>query len=155
MSQVELAIALAKELHASQEYTAGISYFDGHLAPVARFAMALGYDDDRTLAAAYLHDSVEDTSATFDFLRAQGIDEAVVEPIEAVTKRKSEASTFYLARIALVPRAVVVKFADSSRNLAATLEMSPSHPKYTKWMEKYPANLRFLAPLMPNPADLQ
>lgn len=57
---VERAAAYARDLHAGDTRKGtGISYFAGHLAPVAQIVRDNGGDDVQ-VAAAYLHDAAED-----------------------------------------------------------------------------------------------
>lgn len=57
---VERAAAYARDVHAGDTRKGtDISYFDGHLAPVASIVRDNGGDDIQ-LAAAYLHDAAED-----------------------------------------------------------------------------------------------
>jgi (p)ppGpp synthase/HD superfamily hydrolase len=57
---VRAACALAERAHAGQRRKArGVPYFT-HLAAVAQLVVEHGYDDDVTVAAAYLHDLLED-----------------------------------------------------------------------------------------------
>lgn len=68
-SLIEKASAFALERHElhKRKYT-GEPYFT-HLASVARLVRGLTTDDE-VIAAAYLHDAVEDTDTTLDEIRA-------------------------------------------------------------------------------------
>lgn len=60
MPIVNDACNLAQELHASQvRRESGKSFFDAHLVPVAEMVEANG-GDELAVAAAYLHDAIED-----------------------------------------------------------------------------------------------
>lgn len=155
MGQIERALELVEEYHAGIEYGPGVSYVEGHLIPVRDEVISLGYDDEDTLTAALLHDIVEDTEMTLEGLRERAFRPTVVESVDALSMRDNESKRAYLGRIILVPRAVPVKFADSTRNLRSTLLAGPSHPKYLRWLEKYPDNLRYLYPHLPRPEDLR
>jgi (p)ppGpp synthase/HD superfamily hydrolase len=72
---------------------------------------------DEAKAVAWLHDVVEDTSVTFDDLRAAGLSESVIEGVDAITKRDSEDYETYLARVAANPLAKAVKLADLTHNM--------------------------------------
>jgi (p)ppGpp synthase/HD superfamily hydrolase len=61
------AFALERHEHHKRRYT-GEPYFN-HLAGVARLVRRLTTDEE-VIAAAYLHDSVEDTETTLDEVRA-------------------------------------------------------------------------------------
>jgi (p)ppGpp synthase/HD superfamily hydrolase len=72
---------------------------------------------DEAKAVAWLHDVVEDTSVTFDDLGAAGLNERVIESIDAITKRNNEDYETYLARVAANPLAKAVKLADLTHNM--------------------------------------
>ena len=72
-SQESLARAIAEKAHADQVDKAGEPYI-GHPAHVVA-----SVEGDKAKAEAWLHDVVEDTSTTFDDLRAAGVDDEVVE----------------------------------------------------------------------------
>ena len=80
---------LAEVAHARQVRKAsGVPYVT-HLARVARLLAEHGYEDDVTLAAAYLHDLIEDQPEHAPRFRAE-MPEAVVETVEAVTEQKRD-----------------------------------------------------------------
>jgi (p)ppGpp synthase/HD superfamily hydrolase len=72
---------------------------------------------DEAKAVAWLHDVVEDTTVTFDDLRATGLNGVVVEAVDAITKRDGEDYESYLERIATNPLAKAVKLADLKHNM--------------------------------------
>lgn len=60
MTLVEQAYHLARELHAAQvRRESGRPFFDAHLVPVAELVQTNG-GDELAIAAAYLHDAIED-----------------------------------------------------------------------------------------------
>ena len=75
-SQESLARAIAEKAHADQVDKAGEPYI-GHPAHVAA-----SVEGDKAKAVAWLHDVVEDTSTTFDDLRAAGVDDEVLAALE-------------------------------------------------------------------------
>ena len=68
------------------------------------------------VAAAWLHDVVEDTAVTADDLRAAGIPEDVVAAVLAVSKVAGEPVEDYFSRVRSDPLAVAVKTADLADN---------------------------------------
>lgn len=101
------------------------TYFDGHLKPVAfqaeLIAEGLGWssrDVSIVQAAAYLHDSVEDTNTEVeDIRRIAGMPHEVAIVVHALTKNTCVTYTAYLTALAQSsPYAVVVKLADSLVN---------------------------------------
>ena len=80
---------LAEFAHVRQVRKAsGIPYV-AHLASVARILAEHGYDEDVTLAAAYLHDLLEDQPEHAARFRAE-MPAPVVETVEAVTEQKRD-----------------------------------------------------------------
>ena len=69
-----------------------------------------------TEAAAWLHDVVEDTWVTLEFLSQVGFPDVVVSAVDAVTKRSGETPQDYAMRIADNPIATSVKRADLAHN---------------------------------------
>ncbi len=87
---VRTARVLAQRAHAGQRRKAGnVPYFT-HLEAVAELVVEHGYDDEVTVAAAYLHDLLEDQPAYADELRAL-MPPAVVETVEVLSEAKLDA----------------------------------------------------------------
>lgn len=81
------ASELARTAHQQQVRKAsGVPYFD-HLDAVARILARHGYDDDVTLAAAYLHDLAEDQPQFVDRMRDE-MPAEVVEVVQVLTEQK-------------------------------------------------------------------
>ncbi len=144
----ERAEAIARQAHRGQKY-GDRDYIEAHVARVAAIVARLGYND-RYVAAAWLHDVVEDTPVTEQDLIDQGIPADVVAAVEAVTERENETRQQYLARIAAHRMAVVVKYADSSANFASTMLLSPylSDADFCDWSHEYASNIAYLLPLL-------
>lgn len=86
---VREARELAQEAHADHVRKAGgIPYF-WHLDSVARLLAQHGYDDEITLAAAYLHDLLEDRPAFADRMRASMPPE-VIDTVRALSEVKHD-----------------------------------------------------------------
>ncbi|MEJ2538587.1 MAG: HD domain-containing protein [Gemmatimonadota bacterium] len=132
MSTLERAISIAAEAHAGQTDKSGAPYI---LHPL-RVMMRVEGDDARI--AAVLHDLVEDTHWTFDDLRTEGFDEAVVAALDALTRREGELYMDFCRRAATNELARQVKLADIDDNLdparvAALPEQNRSLPdRYRK-----------------------
>lgn len=84
---LDRARALAREAHASQFRKEGNVPYFVHLEAVATVLSDHGVDDQLTLAAAYLHDLLEDQPAHADRFRAE-MPEEVIEAVEAVSEQK-------------------------------------------------------------------
>jgi (p)ppGpp synthase/HD superfamily hydrolase len=86
---VEQALRLAAVAHAGQQRKgAPVPYFT-HAAGVALILARSGFGDERLLAAAILHDVVEDTELSEEQLRQQFPD-VVVALVMAVSERKTD-----------------------------------------------------------------
>lgn len=107
----EVAEQIAREAHHGQIDKAGQPYI-GH---VGRVAATVVPAEPIYIAAAWLHDIVEDTGSTLDSLVAEGFPPAVVEAIGLLTRREVPDEVYY-ERIAANPVALAVKIADISDN---------------------------------------
>ncbi|MCL1837968.1 MAG: HD domain-containing protein [Propionibacteriaceae bacterium] len=105
---------LAFLAHTGQTDQAGHEYV-WHAMLVAAGVKEAGGSQE-AVAAAWLHDTVEDTWVTGNFLVEAGFPEAVVDAVDAVTKRHGEPVDEYAHRIAANPLAVMVKKADLADN---------------------------------------
>lgn len=133
---VRRAAAYAREVHAGHvRKGSGISYFEGHLEPVAAIVAEAG-GTPAQVAAAYLHDTAEDHGGQhrLDDVRARFGDE-VADIVHALSdslvdtdageakqdwRPRKEA---YLARLATEPEAsLVVAAADKLHNALAILD---------------------------------
>lgn len=114
---VSRARELALKKHATQKDKNGEPYFN-HLAAVAAGVRVLGGTLEE-IAAAYLHDVVEDVKdVTYASLYREGFPASVVHIVWCVTKRNMELQDKYLARIVAGGQgAMRVKVADLLHNL--------------------------------------
>ncbi|MFF4796832.1 HD domain-containing protein [Streptomyces sp. NPDC001351] len=134
--------ATARAAHEGQTDKAGRPYAE-HLQAVAEGVRNRGGDEEQ-IAAAWLHDSVED-----DALSEQWLEEAPLSPrtkniVLAVTKRPGEAPEEYAARILATPGALLVKEADLAHNGdPARLARLTDEATRTRLTEKY-AHMRAL-----------
>lgn len=111
MSTLERAIAIAAEAHAGDTDKAGEPYIY-HPLRVMRSCETL---EERMVAV--LHDVVEDSDWTLDWLREEGFSEAVVSGVDALTRRDGEEYLDFVARAREHPIGRVVKGADVLDNL--------------------------------------
>nr|WP_172687815.1 HD domain-containing protein [Prescottella equi]ARX60168.1 Putative pyrophosphohydrolase domain, Rel/Spo-like family [Prescottella equi] len=109
-SIAELAEQIASAAHDRQVDKAGRPYI-AHPARVA--ARVAG--DERAVAAAWLHDVVEDTSVTLAELE-EAFPPEVTVAVDALTRRRGEDPADYYARVRQVPLALTVKLADLDDN---------------------------------------
>lgn len=97
--------------HAGQRDKAGSAYFQH---PV-RVAMRCRTDEEKIVAL--LHDTIEDTDVTPEYLLAEGFPQTIVDGILSVTKRDGESYEDFVARAKQNPLGRVVKLHDLEDNL--------------------------------------
>jgi (p)ppGpp synthase/HD superfamily hydrolase len=115
LTQLDLAraIALAAEAHARQIDKCGRAYI---LHPI-RVMQRCERHGLETQIVAVLHDVVEDTWVTLDFLRSSGFPDSVIEAIDAITQREGRETYFeYIHRCSQNRLAALVKLADLDDN---------------------------------------
>ena len=107
------AIALAAVAHAGQLDKSGKPYITH---PIRVMMKCAGHGDAVEMAAV-LHDVVEDTWVTLDLLRTMGFPPAVVEAVDALSRRKNLETYFeYIERCSRNRIAATVKLADIDDN---------------------------------------
>lgn len=109
---MESAILLATAAHAGVTDKTGREPYIFHPLRV----MLAVPRDPIIRAVAVLHDCVEDTTVTLKDL-AEDYPEAVVEAVDALTKREGEVYRDYIARVAANDIARLVKLTDLADNL--------------------------------------
>jgi (p)ppGpp synthase/HD superfamily hydrolase len=137
LEMLEKAIALAVEAHRSQKDRYGAPYILHPLRVMARVHTPL----EKTVAV--LHDMVEDTDWTFDKLRQEGFDPAVIEALDCLTKRSGEEYMDFVRRSAQNPLARCIKLADLEDNMDLRRVPASSKPDPARW-ERYLAAWRSL-----------
>ncbi len=122
----------ARVRHADQTDKLGVPYFH-HLADVARRVAHL---DALTVSIAWLHDCVEDTSATLEEIE-KNFGSTVRDGVDAMTRRPGE-DYFegYLPRLKSNPHAIPVKIADSSHNLGKAHLLTATAPDQAASLEE-------------------
>ena len=111
---LQIAQDIARKAHRGQTDKAGADYIL-HPERVVGHVLALG-GDDSAIAAAWLHDVLEDCDVTAEDLTAAGIPDQVITAVKAVTKRSGEPLVDYCARVAANPTALLVKRGDLADN---------------------------------------
>jgi (p)ppGpp synthase/HD superfamily hydrolase len=106
--------ALARAAHAEQTDKADRPYVE-HLRAVAEGVRARGGGEE-LIAAAWLHDAVEDGVLSEEWLETADLDRRTKDVVRAVTKRSGEAPEAYARRILATPGARLVKTADLAHN---------------------------------------
>ncbi len=125
VDKIERAYRRAKACHEGQVRSSGEPYIC-HPIEVAKLVYEFGLDTD-SMAAAFLHDTIEDTELTFDAVKKEfGIDCANI--VDGVTKlgqiqytTKEEAQVEYLRKMFLAMakdiRVILIKLADRLHNV--------------------------------------
>ncbi|WP_338676678.1 HD domain-containing protein [Streptomyces sp. SCSIO 30461] len=106
--------SIAREAHAAQLDKAGRPYTE-HLQAVADGVRARGGSREQ-IAAAWLHDAVEDHALSRDWLAAAALPGSVKDMVLALTKNPGEPLADYTRRILATPGALLVKQADLAHN---------------------------------------
>ncbi|MDG4866007.1 HD domain-containing protein [Streptomyces sp. T-3] len=106
--------AIAREAHAAQTDKAGRPYTE-HLQAVADGTRARGGDEEQ-IAAAWLHDSIEDAALSEQWLTDAALSQRTKDIVRALTKREGETLAAYTQRILATDGARLVKAADIAHN---------------------------------------
>lgn len=118
MRQQYIAHEIAQKAHQGQFRRDNITPYYNHVVDVARIVRMRGGNDE-DIAAALLHDTLEDTSLTkFDLLQA-GVSQAVVDAVVSLT-HLHEKEPYEQAILRAKANAIArkVKIADNLSNLA-------------------------------------
>jgi GTP pyrophosphokinase len=133
-SLLRRAYALASTAHEGQARQSGEAYIN-HPVAVACFLLDMEMDE-ATIAAALLHDVVEDTTIELDHIQ-QGFGEEIANLVDGVTKlsvleiqskEEAQAGTYRKMFIAMAgdPRVVLIKLADRLHNMRTLDATSPA-----------------------------
>lgn len=132
---------LARAAHEGQTDKAGRPYAE-HLQAVAEGVRLRGGDAEQ-IAAAWLHDSVEDDALTERWLYEAALSRRTKDIVLAVTKRAGEPPEAYAERILATPGALLVKEADLAHNADPARLAVLDEPTRSRLTEKY-ARMRAL-----------
>ena len=105
------ALQIAKRAHEGQKDKAGQDYI---IHPIR---VSERCDDPRAKIVALLHDTIEDSDVTADYLCEEGFTEEIVEAVVAVTHREGEEYDDYVRRAAQNELGRMVKRADLEDNM--------------------------------------
>ncbi|MFT4980087.1 MAG: (p)ppGpp synthase/HD superfamily hydrolase [Myxococcota bacterium] len=124
--KISRARALAAAVHAGQRY--GTSPYTVHLAAAVAVLERFGFTDPELLAAAWLHDALEDTALSRETLAAQ-LGDRVASLVDAVTDGPGTSRAERKARpyslIPLTPDAILIKLADRIANVESAQTSKP------------------------------
>ena len=108
--QINKAINIMFEAHKDQRDKSGLPYV------FHPFHLAEQMTDEDTTIVALLHDTIEDTDITEEYLRAQGFKPEVIDAGVLLTRNNDEDYFDYVRRVAENPIAKAVKLADLKHN---------------------------------------
>ncbi|MFC8125356.1 HD domain-containing protein [Streptomyces sp. NPDC057302] len=138
--------AIARQAHATQKDKAGRPYTE-HLQAVANGVHSRGGSPEQ-IAAAWLHDAVEDHALTEQWLQDAPLTPRTKDIVRALTKRAGESPEAYATRILETPGALLVKEADLAHNANPARLAELDGPTRTRLTAKY-ANMRALLGVEP------
>lgn len=129
---LEAAIKIAVEAHSGQLDKAGQPYV---LHPL-RVMLSLSDEKDRIVGV--LHDVIEDTSITYDYLIANGFEgqREILEALKSVTRKEDETYEEFIERVALNPIGKIVKLADLQDNMNLSRIPNPTTKDFER-LKKY------------------
>ncbi|MCP3817730.1 HD domain-containing protein [Streptomyces sp. A3M-1-3] len=133
--------AIARAAHATQTDKDGRPYTE-HVQAVVEGVRARGGSAEQ-IAAAWLHDSIEDDALSQDWLDGAALPQATKDMVLAVTKRPGESVEAYTGRILATPGALLVKEADLAHNADPDRLARLDEPTRNRLTEKY-AHMRRL-----------
>lgn len=134
---IKLAHEICTAAHEEQVDKAGMPY---HLHP-ERVAARCTTDAERIVAL--LHDTVEDTDITPEYLRGRGFPQHIVDGILSVTKRDGESYEDFVARAKQNPIGRMVKIHDLEDNIDIR-RLNEISDETVKRLRKYLAAYHFL-----------
>ena len=107
----DLALRIAIKAHEGQKDKSGHEYI---MHPIR---VAERCSDPRAKIVALLHDTIEDTEVTVEYLRKEGFPEEIINGILSVTKRDGESYENFVRRAAENEIGTIVKKADLEDNM--------------------------------------
>ncbi len=136
-ADIKRAHDFAEEAHRGQKRSSGEDYFI-HPCAVVEILADFGFDSS-TVIAAFLHDVLEDTSVTYDQLKAE-FGEEICELVEGVTKldklqfvnrEEAQAENFRKIFVAMAKdlRVIIIKLADRLHNMRSLQYLSEERQK--------------------------
>ncbi|MFE7778711.1 HD domain-containing protein [Streptomyces sp. NPDC057445] len=134
--------AIAREGHALQRDKTGRPYLE-HVQAVVDGVRERGGSDEQ-IAAAWLHDTIEDDVLSREWLEAADLPQDVKDLVDAMTKRPGESDESYTQRILATPGARLIKEADLAHNADPNRLALLDEPTRTQLGEKYARMRRLL-----------
>lgn len=127
---LEKAILIAVNAHQGQVDKAGKPYI---LHPLR---LMFSREDETERICAVLHDVIEDTDISIDYIRNEGFSEEILAALDALTKRSKESYDEFIGRILKNKTACHVKLADLRDNMDLSRIENPTEKDYER-LKKY------------------
>ena len=126
MNNTLIALAVAKYCHKGTFRKGGEPYII-HPLEVASYLINLGINDDVTIAAALLHDVVEDCEDKLPYngdelIEKYKLDKEVLDIVLLLTKQKGVPEEIYYQKIMQNQKALIIKLADRTNNCSTMVE---------------------------------
>lgn len=115
MSIILQAADFARKKHEGQNRDSGEPYIT-HPAQVAQIISIVCPDDEELIAAAWLHDTLEDTATTYEEIEKE-FGKRVADLVFELTHEGTKDSGYYFPRLG-TRDAILIKFADRLCNLS-------------------------------------
>ena len=136
-SLLEKALQIAVKAHSGQIDKAGSAYI---FHPI-RVSNRCSTDDERIVAL--LHDTIEDTEVTTEYLLMEGFPRNIVDAILSVTRNEDESYDDFIKRSRLNPIGRQVKLHDLEDNMDIT-RLNELTEKYIYRLNKYIKAYKYL-----------
>jgi (p)ppGpp synthase/HD superfamily hydrolase len=135
---LEKAIIIAASAHQDQVDKGGNPYI---LHPLA---VMLSLEDEIERICAVLHDVIEDTDITLEYLKNEGFSSEVLTALDALSRRKDESYDEFIDRIIKNKITCHVKLADLKHNMDLSRIKQPSQKDYDR-IKKYQKEVKALS----------
>lgn len=133
---IPIAIRIANENHYGQLDKGGCPYILHPLAVMNLIKEEDLYFELSCKITAILHDVIEDTDVTKEYLLKEGIPLYIVEAVDLLSKKEGQSKNQYYKELKKNPIARVVKIADLTHNMDITRIKNPTE-KDLKRVEIY------------------
>lgn len=135
---LQKALAIATEAHRGQKDKAGADYIGHPLRVAARL------NDEKEKIVAVLHDTIEDTFVTAEYLAEQGFPQEIIDSVLSVTRQDGESYDDFVRRAARNPLGRAVKLADLEDNMDIRRLNYPMNEWDFERLNKYLKAYKFL-----------
>lgn len=138
---LDKAARICIERHAGQRDKMGCAYFQHPM----RVAMRCQNDDEKIVAL--LHDTIEDTDVTPEYLLSEGFPQAIIDGVLSVTRQEGETYEDFIVRAAQNPLGRKVKLHDLEDNLDV-FRLNELDAKMAERFNKYLRAYRYLTSII-------